>query len=269
MLGFALALALALGLVGVLTGLAAHRQTTSFETELELAEAARVSEFVSGHYGEEYGWPESNEELQMPMEQAAAIAGLHIIMFDAQGETLAGSHDPYVSTGGSSDMGTVSHEPAWRAEEPIRWEPAWDEPEKAFPYEGGGFPVLSDGKLVGSFAFATFSDPGLYPESQPFALMDPEASRISDLVDRYLLWAGIGAAGPGDGVGVSIVAVRSGPVAGVERHRPKTGTGRPVATRRNRWPNGSAPVGAQFQCHGRPVGRGGASPPQPHRRHRP
>lgn len=67
-LGFALVLALALGLVGVLTGLAADRQTTSFETELELAEAARVSEFVSGHYGEEYGWPESNEELQMAME---------------------------------------------------------------------------------------------------------------------------------------------------------------------------------------------------------
>ena len=141
-LGFALALALALGLVGVLTGLAADWQTTSFEAELELAEAARVSEFVSGHYGEEYGWPESNEELQMAMEQAAAIAGLHIIMFDAQGEMLAGSHDPYQSTGGSSDMGTISHEPAWRAEEPIRWEPAWDEPEKAFPYEGGGFPVL-------------------------------------------------------------------------------------------------------------------------------
>ena len=141
-LGFALALALALGLVGVLTGLAADWQTTSFETELELAEAARVSEFVSGHYGEEYGWPESNEELQMAMEQAAAIAGLHIIMFDNQGEMLADSHDPYQSTGESSDMGTVSHEPAWRAEKPIRWEPAWDEPEKAFPYEGGGFPVL-------------------------------------------------------------------------------------------------------------------------------
>lgn len=138
-LGFALVLALALGLVGVLTGLAANRQTVSFEAELELAEAARVSEFVSGHYGEEYGWPESNAELQMPMEQAAAIAGLRIIMFDAQGEMLAGSHDPYQSTGGSSDMGTVSHEPAWRAEEPIRWEPAWDEPEKPSRTREGAF----------------------------------------------------------------------------------------------------------------------------------
>ena len=43
-------------------------------------------------------------------------------------------------------------------------------------------------------SFGTFSDPELDPESQPFGLMDPEASRISDLVDRYLLWAGIGAA---------------------------------------------------------------------------
>ncbi len=43
-------------------------------------------------------------------------------------------------------------------------------------------------------SFATFSDPELDPEAQPFVLMDPEASRIADLVDRYLLWAGIGAA---------------------------------------------------------------------------
>ena len=162
-LGFALVLALALAVVGVLTGLAADRQTASFETDLELAEAARVSEFVSGHYGEEYGWPESNYELQKAVEQAAAIAGMHIIMFDAQGEMLADSHDPDLSPGGSFQIGPVSHEPTWKAEEPFPWDPAWDEPGEVFPYEVGGFPVLSDGELVGSFA--TFSDPDLYPES--------------------------------------------------------------------------------------------------------
>ena len=37
----------------------------------------------------------------------------------------------------------------------------------------------------------------LTPEDPQFALTDPEASRISDLVSRYLLWAGIGASALG------------------------------------------------------------------------
>ena len=182
-LGFALTLTLALATVGIFISLATDRQTERFENEQGLAEVARVSEFVSDHYAEEYGWAETSTELDSIVEQAAAISGLRITMFNAHGNVLAHSHQPYPSTFLELEAGPVRQMPVGEG-----WgEEAW--------YGEGIFPVIYEGEVVGSLTAS--SDLSLDPESQPFPLVGPEASRISDLVKRYLLWAGIGAAALG------------------------------------------------------------------------
>ena len=182
-LGFALTLTLALAVVGIFIGLATGRQTERFENEQDLAEAARVSEYVSNYYHEEYGWAGSDTYLSLVVEQLAAISGLQITMFDAHGNILAHSHDPYSSPPLEFDGWPSWEESAWNTWEGEPW------------YEGDAFPVLYEGEVVGSFAAS--SDLDLAPQSQPFPMVDPEASRISDLINRYLLWAGIGAAALG------------------------------------------------------------------------
>ena len=182
-LGFALTLTLALAIVGIFIGLATDRQTERFEDEQDLAEAARVSEFVSDYYAQEYGWAESSTQLDSVVEQAAAISGLRITMFDAQGNILADSHGLYPSSYLVVEPGPVPQMQVGEGWE----EEAW--------YEEDVFPVIHEGEVVGSLTAS--SDLSLDPESQPFPLIDPEASRISDLVKRYLLWAGIGAAALG------------------------------------------------------------------------
>ena len=182
-LGFALTLTLALATVGIFIGLATDRQTERFDNEQDLAEAARLSEYVSNYYDDEYGWAGSDTYLSSIVEELAAISGLQITMFDAHGNILAHSHDPYSPT-------FLEFE-----ESPVRQKPVGEGWEEEAWYEGDAFPVLHEGEVVGSFAAS--SDLDLEPESQPFPLTDPEASGISDLVKRYLLWAGIGAAALG------------------------------------------------------------------------
>ena len=182
-LGFALTLALALVTVGIFIGLATERQTERFETDHDLAQAGRVSQFISNYYVEEHAWDEPGGGLQTIVEQAADISGRRITMFDAEGNIVADSYGPYPSSPPELE--------GW----PSQKEPVWDTREGDAQHKGEVFPVLSDGELVGSLAASSNSnfDPG----SQQSALIDPEASRISDLVNRYLLWAGIGAAALG------------------------------------------------------------------------
>ena len=195
-LGFALTLTLALVVVGLLVGRATEVETERFGQDQDLALAARASDFVSGYYAEEYGWVDPHTELQDGVEQAAAIFGRHLILFDSEGSIVADSHPSYAIASSGSEQ-----RPDWEelykggqyGPEDTSWE-IWEAEGHAW-IEKGFFPVLYEGELVGSFAAS--SDLGLDPESQPYPLVDPEASGISDLVKRYLLWAGIGAAALG------------------------------------------------------------------------
>ena len=193
-LGFALVLSLALALVGFFIGLATDVQTERFEDDRILAQSARVSEFVSSHYTEEYGWGQPDRGLQEGVEDIAAISGLHITVFDSEGNVVADSHLPYSSIDPGLEDGPVWeewYEGEWDGLEEQAWE-IWD--GEAW-YREEYFPVLHDGEIVGSFA----ASDDLYLDSNPLPsdLVDPEASRISSLVNRYLLWVGIGAAALG------------------------------------------------------------------------
>ncbi len=196
MLGFALTLTLALAIVGIFIGLATEVETERFGQDQDLAEAARVSDYLSSYYTEEYGWAESDAQLESIVEPAAAIFGRHLILFDSDGNIVADSYPSYAIASSESEQGPdweELYESGQYGPEDASWE-IWEAEGHAW-IEQGFFPVLYGGELVGSFAAS--SDLGLDPESQPYPLVDPEASGISDLVKWYLLWAGIGAAGLG------------------------------------------------------------------------
>ena len=71
----------------------------------------------------------------------------------------------------------------------------WPRWEMEAGHEGEVFPIVYDGKPVGSLIAS--GDFGPAPEVHELGLADPDASRISGLVNRYLLWSGIGAAALG------------------------------------------------------------------------
>ncbi len=186
-LGFALALAVALAAVGILISLVTEWQTERFETDRDLARGGRVSQFITNNYVEERAEDGLGAGLQSLVEQASGISGLRITMFDAHGTVVADSSAPSPAVPISNpDLVDGS---GWGDEPDLA---GWD---IEAGQEGEVFPLVYDGKPVGSLVAS--SDFGPAPEVHEFGLADPDASRISGLVNRYLLWAGIGAAALG------------------------------------------------------------------------
>ena len=164
-MGFALTIALTLAAAGIFISLATETQVERFESDQAMAQAGRVSEFISNYNVETRDPAEPGTELQSIVQQAADISGLRITTFDAQGNVVADSNPPYISNPLESEGG---------------------------PKEVEAVPLLSGGEVVGSLTAS--SDFAIDPEAQPPAGVGPEASSISRHVDRYLLWAGVGAA---------------------------------------------------------------------------
>ncbi len=86
-LGFTLALGLALAAVGVYTGYAANREVEQFSDRLEEARAARVEEMISLAYSQNRSW----SGIQGIVERAGDLYGRRIVVRDAQGRLIADS----------------------------------------------------------------------------------------------------------------------------------------------------------------------------------
>ena len=86
-LGFTLALGLALAAVGVYTGYAANREVEQFSDRLEEARAARVEEMISLAYTRNRNW----SGIQGIVERAGDLYGRRIVVRDAQGRLIADS----------------------------------------------------------------------------------------------------------------------------------------------------------------------------------
>ena len=163
--GFALTIALTLVGAGIFISLATETQIERFETDQAMAQAGRVSEFISNYSIENRDLAGPGAELQSVVQQAADISGLRITTYDPDGNVVADSNPPYISN--------------------------LQEGEER-PKEAESFPLLSGGEVVGSIT--TSSDFGPETGTEQFAVTDPDASRIARHVDRYLLWAGVGVA---------------------------------------------------------------------------
>ena len=90
-LGFTLALGLALASVGVYTGYAANREVEQFSERLEEARAARVEEMISLSYSQRRDW----SGIQGIVERAGSLYGKRIVVRDAQGLLIADSQMEY------------------------------------------------------------------------------------------------------------------------------------------------------------------------------
>ena len=166
--GFTIALLLALATVSIAIGVVADTQTDRFERDRDSAQVARITEFVAQYYAANQR-PECDAGLQRILEQAGPVSGSHIRVYDYKGTLIADSH-VFLS--------------ARQAD--------WD--GKGWPIRGRKFPVYRDGEQVAAVTVSPLSAaaPG-FPPSPP----DPVASRISDVVDRSLFWAGISASALG------------------------------------------------------------------------
>ncbi len=163
--GFALTIALTIAGAGIFISLATETQVQRFETDQAMAQAGRVSEFISNYSIENPDPVEPGTELDSIVQQAADLSGLRITTFDSDGNVVADSNPPYISNPLASEYG---------------------------PKEAEALPLLSGGDVVGSITAS--SDFGLETEPGQLAVSGPDASRIARHVDRYLLWAGIGVA---------------------------------------------------------------------------
>ena len=161
--GFALTIVLTLAGAGIFISLATGIQVERFETDQAMAQAGRVSEFISNHSVESRHSAEPGAELQSMVQQAADISGLRITTFDSQGNVVADSNPPHVSNAMGSEYG---------------------------PREAEALPLLSGGEVVGSITAS--SDFGPETGTGQFGVSGPDISRIARHVDRSLLWAGIG-----------------------------------------------------------------------------
>ena len=166
-LGFVFALAVALLLIGLATGVVAGKQAQRFERDRNSAEAARVQRFISNYYAGKEDLQISNHHLQETLERAGAVTGSRIVVYDLRGNAVADSH---AGVPGSRDA-------EWR--------------EKSGPWKGvSKFPIFHGREEVGAFTVSS----AVRLEGLPQDFDDPIPGRISGEVKRSLLWAGIGAA---------------------------------------------------------------------------
>ena len=170
-LGFVIALGLALALIGVAAGVVADEQARRFDRDRDQAQVARVRHLISDYYAKRENWREGS--LQTLLERAGPVSGIRILVYDDQGSLIADSHTylmpPPVGKDGKD------------------WWKRKDGPKK--------FPFFQDGQQAGMFILSSLDMPDSDPGGPVVA--DPVASRIPGVVNRALLWAGIGAAALG------------------------------------------------------------------------
>ena len=172
-LGFVLALALALALIAVAAGVVADKQTKRFERDRDSVQVERVRQLVSDYHAKRQNWRYDEAGLQEILQRAGPVSGAHIRVYDAKGVLIADSH-AYLSPVPDNKDGKGRS----RRKHDLK-----------------KFPVFQDGQQVGAFTVSYTDVPGPDPGSP--VLADPVASRISGVVNRSLLWAGIGAAALG------------------------------------------------------------------------
>ena len=173
-MGFVLALAVALALIGLAAGVVAGKQTERFERDHNLAQVARVRQFVSEHYSRSRDGAITVDNLQRVLERAGPVSGVQIKIYDEDGRLVADSHALLPPLPVARD----SRVRAKRKDSAVQ-----------------KFPLLRDGEQVGAFTVsnADLSD----ADSQGIIPANPVPSDISRDVNRSLLWAGIGSAALG------------------------------------------------------------------------
>ena len=147
--GFALVLALALGSVGLYIGYAARREVERIQLVTDEVRNARIEQLVSQFYATRGEWA----GLHAVVEMAGSLYGKHIVVADANGQTVGDS------------LRRADH-PWRRGSRDLRFSP-----------------VRRTGLNVGSFLVA--------PADAPQTPQEPPLSQFAVAINRSLVWAGL------------------------------------------------------------------------------
>ena len=166
LVGFILVLALALGSVGVYVAYASQQEADRLQEQGEEARRARIKKLVAQHYSARERWG----NLQPALEQAGALYGWRIAVRDNQGELIADTHR------------------------------ILEAPRRITSPRNKPFPVLSNGRQVGSIIMDPATQPNLSPE--------PSFTRLVSELNQSLLWTGL-AVGAGGVVLILLMSRRA------------------------------------------------------------
>lgn len=166
--GFVAALALALSSVGLYVGYAADREVAQLRNKFTEAREARLKLALEEHYARYKGW----YQVQPFLERVGPVYGKRLVLKDADGQIVGDSRRDKKSFSpgrGRSDRGITIHMPE-------------SDPKLAS--------ILADKKReIGELTVAA--------DDLPEPLAEPPLSRLSQAVNRSLLWAGLVAGGGG------------------------------------------------------------------------
>ncbi len=166
--GFVAALALALSSVGLYVGYAADREVARIREESTEARMARLKLALEEHYARNKGW----YEVQPFLERVGPVYGKWLVLKDKDGQVVGDSRGKRKSAGPShmrSHRGITIH---------------------VYEADPKMVSLVADKKReVGELTVAS--------DNLPEALAEPPLSRLSQAVNRSLLWAGLVAGGGG------------------------------------------------------------------------
>ncbi len=168
MVGFVAALALALSSVGLYVGYAADREVARIQELSTEARVARLKIALEEHYARNKGW----YQVQPFLERVGPVYGKRLVLKDEDGQVIGDS------------WGDRKHPPPGRIRSPR------------------GFPIHMpevDSKMASIIADKKreVGELTVSADDLPATLTEPPLSRLSQAVNRSLLWAGLVAGGGG------------------------------------------------------------------------
>ena len=167
-IGFVAALALALSSVGLYVGYAANREVSQLREKFDEAREARLKLALEEHYARNKGW----YQVQPFLERVGPVYGKRLVLKDTDGQII-----------GDSRGGKKSFPPGrGRSHRGITIYMSEADPKMAS--------IIADKiREVGELTVAS--------DDLPETLTEPPLSRLSQTVNRSLLWAGLVAGGGG------------------------------------------------------------------------
>ncbi len=168
MVGFVAALALALSSVGLYVGYAADREVARIQELSTEARVARLKVALEKHYTQNEGWV----QVQSFLERVGPVYGKRLVLKDEDGQIVGDS------------WGDKRNSPPGRMRSPRGFPIYMPEADAKMAS------VIADKKReVGELTVAS--------DDLPATLTEPSLSRLSQTVNRSLLWAGLVAGGGG------------------------------------------------------------------------
>ena len=168
MVGFVAALALALSSVGLYVGYAADREVNRIQELSTEARVARLKAALEDHYAENKGW----YQVQPFLERVGPVYGKRLVLKDKDGQIVGDS------------WGDRRNSPSIRGRPPRGFTVNVHEADPKMAS------IIADKKQeIGELTVSS--------DDLPETLTEPPLSRLSQTVNRSLLWAGLVAGGGG------------------------------------------------------------------------